>query len=131
MKKYFIIVLLMLLSTSVSAKKFIVRDDLGIVKQYEIDQTFLDRFVVFIREYADYESRPFLSDIYHELQNGRNDIIYYYDSNIISGLEMKNWNSLTPKDVAKMKGNASTLDAIFNTKKQRFYKALDSLKYFK
>lgn len=122
---------MLLLSTSLFAKKFIVRDDLGIVKQYEVNKAFLDQFAYFIRNYADYESQPFLSDIYRELQNGRNDIIYYCDTNRINGLEMNNWASLTPKDVAKMKGNASTLDAIFNSKKQRFYKALECLNYFK
>ncbi len=130
MKKVVLILLMLILSTSLSAKRFIVRDNIGIIKQYYINQQFLDKFASFVRYQVPEESKPFLTDIYRDLQKDGEDIVYNVDTNIIDGLDTDHWQSMTPKQAARMHGPATTFDATFNTLKQRFYKALECLKWF-
>lgn len=131
MKKILLIIALMMMaSMSLSAKRFIIRDEIGVIRTYYVTPSFLDKFADFVRQ-QDAESRPFLADIYRDLKKPGDDIIYNVDYNTIEGLDMDHWESMTPKEAKKMYGRATAFDATFNTKKQRFYKALECLKWFR
>lgn len=131
MKKIITTLLLSMCATLLYAQnRLIIKDDMGVIKEYTVDQKFLDRFASFVRS-QDQESRPFLADIHNALKNGKNRTITYNpETNIISGMMISDWTSMTEKEYQKMHGNANFFDANFNTKKQRFYVALKKLRDF-
>ena len=107
---------------------FIQEDNLGIISKYEVNQKFLSEFAYFIRR-SDDESKPFLSDIYHALEEGYT-VTYNRDQNTVSGLDDYHWRSLTPNELKRMHGRTSSLEATINTKKHRFFVALQRLDNF-
>lgn len=132
MKKLLIALMLCLCSGSSLLGKpihFIIKDEMGILQDYEVTPDFLEKFAQFVRS-QDREYRPFLADIYNDLKIGDSDIVYNPNTNTISGVNLNRWSSMTAKEASKMYGPASVLDGTFNTKKQRFYKALSRLSLF-
>jgi len=129
MKKLLLLVLLLTSSISgFSRNTFTIEDDLGTIATYEVTPKFLEYFASFIRQQNN-DFKPFLADIYKALQNGRN-VVYNRDRNTIGGLYESDWSSMTPKELKKMQGRESDLSATFNTKKHRFYSALNCLSRF-
>lgn len=130
MKRLITILLLLVSVTSVFGQnRLIIKDDMGVIKEYTVDRQFLDQFASFVRS-QERESRPFLADIYNALKDKNRTITYYPETNTISGMMPYDWTSMTEKEFQKMHGNANFFDAQFNTKKQRFYMALRKLRNF-
>ena len=130
MKKLFLFFVLFVSISSIAYAKntFTIEDNLGVIARYEVTPSFLDYFASFVRQ-QNADSKPFLTDIYKALQNGR-DVVYNRDNNSIGGLYTSDWASMTPKELSKMYGRTSGLEATLNTKKHRFFKALSCFQNF-
>lgn len=107
---------------------FTITDSFGIVKQFAVDDAFLDKFTSFSRNEVPQQYRVWMSDIYKALKRGES-IEYNQDTNTIRGMSGM-WHV---KDESSLSANTSTfkkwIGAQVNSEAHQFRDAIVYLKY--
>ena len=130
---FFVFITLAFYRLDAAQNYYIIEDDFGIQEKYEVNDYFLKVFEHFIRIESNMYSQqdnnllyPFLMNIYRALKGGVT--ITYNKSHNTIDLDDSYITCVSKNDLKKWRGKHATgLDATFNTKKQRFYKAIETL----